>query len=81
MTDPQTIVDRWNEAHPVGTRVAYWNIPSEQHNPRYSRTRTPAQVLSGHTAVVWLEGEAGCWGLSHVTPIEEVADGAAANQG
>lgn len=31
-------------------------------------TRSPAQVLSGHTPVIWLEGIAGCYALDRVTP-------------
>lgn len=31
-------------------------------------TRSPAQVLSGHTPVIWLEGITGCYALERVTP-------------
>jgi hypothetical protein len=49
----------WNHEHPVGTRVLYHPIIGEPEG-RERVTRTPAEVLSGHTAVVWLEGERGC---------------------
>ncbi|WP_433513836.1 hypothetical protein ACQP2T_61530 [Nonomuraea sp. CA-143628] len=35
------------------------------------RTRTPAHLLGGHTAVVWVTGESSCIGLSHVDAISE----------
>lgn len=59
------LVDDWNEHHPVGTQVRYWKGVREGDG-RISRTRSRAQVLSGHTAVVWVEAEAGCIALSHV---------------
>jgi hypothetical protein len=34
-----------------------------------TRTRSPASVLSGHTAVVWIEGKSGCVMLDRVAPI------------
>jgi hypothetical protein len=49
----------WNHKHPIGTRVIYHPIIGEKPG-RERVTRTSAQVLSGHTAVVWLEGESGC---------------------
>ncbi|WP_256701045.1 hypothetical protein [Caballeronia sordidicola] len=36
-------------------------------------TRTPAEVLSGHTAVVWLDGKSGCVAVSHCVPISKDA--------
>ncbi|MGV2904634.1 hypothetical protein [Achromobacter sp. AGC25] len=33
------------------------------------KTKTEAEVLSGHTAVVWLEGKRGCVAVSHCTPV------------
>lgn len=57
----------WNSAHPVGTRVVYW--PGLRKGKGVtSSTRTPAQVLGGHTAVVWLEGRGDCIALTHVEP-------------
>ena len=43
--------------------------------PRITTTRSRAQILSGHSAVVWLEGVSGCYLLSHVTPIPEADTG------
>ncbi len=61
----QGLVDRFNAARPVGTRVRYWTGLREGEG-RVSTTRFPAQLLSGHTDVVWMVGEAGCVALSHV---------------
>lgn len=49
----------WNSKYPVGTTVEYHPIIDEPEH-RIRTTRTEAQVLSGHTAVVWLNGESGC---------------------
>lgn len=59
------LVDQWNARHPVGTPVEYWTFVREGTG-KMSRTRTNAQLLSGHTAVVWVDGEPSCISLSHV---------------
>jgi hypothetical protein len=64
----QNLVDAWNRDCPVGTRVRYWTLAREGEG-RVSTTRSKAEVLSGHTAVVWIEGVAGCVALSHVKNI------------
>jgi hypothetical protein len=52
----------WNAAYPIGTLVEYHPvIGAPAHRTR--KTRTAAQILSGHTAVVWLEEESGCVAL------------------
>jgi hypothetical protein len=65
---PDKLVRKWNDMFPVGTAVRYWTWAREGIG-KTSTTRTLASVLSGHTAVVWVEGEAGCISLSHVEPI------------
>jgi hypothetical protein len=61
----KALVAKWNERFPVGTRVRYWT--GDRYGiGKVSTTRTLAEVLSGHTAVVWVNGEAGCVALSHV---------------
>ena len=42
----------------LGDLVEYRSYP--EASPQTFKTRTEAQVLSGHTAVVWLEGKSGC---------------------
>jgi hypothetical protein len=55
----ERVVARWNKLHPVGTWVRYFEIEGEG-KPLVTQTTTPAQMLSGHTAVVWLKGKIGC---------------------
>ena len=56
--DPERDVALWNARVSVGDWVEYRGYPEAE--PQIFKTRTAAQVLSGHTAVVWLEGKAGC---------------------
>jgi hypothetical protein len=56
--NPAKEVARWNANVAVGDLVEYRSYPEAE--PQTFRTRTPAEVLSGHTAVVWLEGKSGC---------------------
>ncbi|MGW2594815.1 zinc finger domain-containing protein [Streptomyces sp. NPDC001515] len=64
---PATTVARWNKAHPVGTPVRVWPGVREGDGT-LTRTRSAAEVLGGHTAVVWVDGEGACIALSHVDP-------------
>ena len=58
-------VDRFNKKAMVGAPVRYWTGLREGDGV-VSKTRTEAMVLSGHTAVVWVEGHPACIALSHV---------------
>ena len=62
--------DAWNRAWPVGTRVVYHSVIGEAKGI-HTRTRSQAYVLSGHTAVVFVEGVAGCVALDAVDPAPE----------
>ena len=64
----QKLVDTWNRDCLIGTRVRYWTGVREGEG-KVSTTRSKAEVLGGHTAVVWIEGVAGCVALSHVKNI------------
>lgn len=56
--------DRWNAANPIGASVM---VKLDGHDePIATTTRSGAQVLSGHSAVIWLEGVSGCYLLTHV---------------
>lgn len=57
-SNPQRDVDRWNARIKIGDLVQYRSHPEAK--PQTFNTRTEASVLSGHTAVVWLEGKSGC---------------------
>ena len=65
----QAACDRWNERYPVGTLVEFHPVIDEPAH-RLRKTRTPAQVLSGHTPVVWLEDESGCVKLEACVPVK-----------
>lgn len=65
---PNKLVAMWNRRFPVGTRVRYWTGAREGVG-KESVTRTEAEALSGHTAVIWLEGVVGCVALTHVEPL------------
>lgn len=63
----QQSVEIWNLKHPVNTPVV---VRMDGGDIRRTVTTSAAQMLSGHTAVIWLEGISGCYLLSRVTPIE-----------
>jgi hypothetical protein len=58
-------VDSFNRNNPVGTKVRYWTFEREGDG-KIGFTIVPAEVLSGHTAVVWISGCSSCAALSHV---------------
>jgi hypothetical protein len=58
----------WNAHYPIGTDVRFWPGLREGDG-QVSKTRTRAQVLYGHTAVLWVEGRGDCIALTHVLPI------------
>jgi hypothetical protein len=66
---PEQQVADWNAQVSVGAEVDYREYP--EADPKRYKTRTEAQVLSGHTAVVWLEGRAGCVCCEACTPVVE----------
>ncbi|MFJ4682015.1 hypothetical protein [Streptomyces sp. NPDC088789] len=73
MTDPQTAADTWNTRYPIGTPVvAYPTARPEEDSTTErltTRTRSEAQVLSGHTAVVWVHGHGARIALTHIDPV------------
>lgn len=65
--------DAWNAAHPEGTEVSYESIVGQGETHR-GKSISEAQVMGGHSAVIWLEGKSGCVSLDHCTAsAEEVA--------
>lgn len=68
----QAQCDSWNEKHAIGTKVLLLKDGGEKVK---TVTRSEAQVLSGHTAVIWLEGISGCYMLDRCTAIADKADG------
>lgn len=66
--NPQKAVDAFNAMVKIGDEVIYYEVIGDG-KPQRLRTRTEAQVLSGHTSVVWLEGKSGCVCTSHCTKV------------
>lgn len=60
---------RWNKANPIGTTVKYHPVIG---GPKYAitTTKSEAYVLSGHTAVLFVEGISGCVALDACERIE-----------
>lgn len=56
-------VDRWNKSNKIGALVSY-----TKDDGRFltTRTRSDASILSGHAAVIWLDGVSGCVALERV---------------
>lgn len=62
----QRQVDAFNARYPVGQPVILQRDTGEQLR---TVTRSEAQILSGHSAVIWVEGASGCYLLDRVTPV------------
>lgn len=62
----QQACDDFNARYMVGTPV---NLRRDNGDIVQTATRSPAEVLSGHSAVIWLDGVRGCYLLDRVTPI------------
>jgi len=59
----QSKCDAFNLRNPVGSSVTVVKDLGERIE---TKVKYPAQILSGHTAVVWLEGISGCYDLDRV---------------
>ena len=59
------ILDRFNKTVPLGTPVRFWPGVREGVG-REGKTRSAAELLGGHTPVVWIEDWSGCIALTHV---------------
>lgn len=65
MISEQQKVDAWNKNVAIGAPVTY---RTDLGADIETTTRTAAELLGGHTAVVWLDTIAGCVALGRVTP-------------
>ena len=63
-TDAATLVEQWNEAHPVGTKVTSGFYEDELE------TRTEAMVLFGHRAAVYMKGYNGYFDLTEIETVK-----------
>jgi hypothetical protein len=73
--------ETFNSRYPVGTPVFAYPAcrPEDCPNDKrlVTRTRSEAQVLGGHTDVVWVEDYSSCIALSHVDVVTEAEHEAA----
>lgn len=54
----------WNTAHPLpGVPVI---VKLDDGTERATRTQSEAQILGGHSAVIWLDGISGAYSLNRV---------------
>jgi hypothetical protein len=58
--------DLFNQHYAVGQAVVVRKDGGEDF---HTSTRSKAEVLSGHSAVIWLEGITGCYLLDRVLPV------------
>ena len=63
----QAACDKFNAAHQIGAAVS---VKLDSGEVRETITVSEAQVLSGHTAVIWLDGICGCYDLERVTALK-----------
>lgn len=66
MTSQEKEVQAWNDKYPVGQQV---EVRKDLGEIEETRTRSEAWVLSGHTAVIMLEGISGAYLLNRVRAI------------
>lgn len=64
----QAQCDAFNALCPVGGKVRVKLDGVEE--PFETVTRSEAQILSGHSPVVWMENVSGCYLLDRVTPLD-----------
>ncbi len=67
--DPHKVVKDWNAAHSIGTIV---RVILDDESTLDTVTVSVADVLGGHTPVIWVSGIRGAYLLSRVTPIGEL---------
>lgn len=62
--------DEFNALYPVGTPVIAYPgcrpVDDSSAERLVTRTRSKAELLGGHTPVVWVEGHGACIALTHV---------------
>lgn len=59
---------QWNASYPIGAEVEYHSVIGAQRNV-LTRTNSVAYVLSGHTAVCFVDGVSGCVALDALVPV------------
>ena len=61
----QRAVDKFNANYSIGDVILVHPIAGEPETVERTII-SPADILSGHTPVVYVSGGGGCWALSHV---------------
>lgn len=61
----QSTCNTFNSRCPVGGRVSV--MLDGETEPMITTTKSTAQILSGHSIVIWLDGVTGCYLLDRVT--------------
>ena len=65
----QQLVDDFNRANPIGTRLRIWPGRMGEGDGELVQVVAPgAYVLGGHSAVVQVSGGHGCVALTHALP-------------
>lgn len=64
----QKAVDAWNASYPIGTPVTRYKLIKPLADPQETKTRSAAWVMSGHSAMVMVEGVSGGVVLESVIP-------------
>lgn len=62
----QREVDKWNAAYPVGQSV---KVRKDNGDVVDTYTTSRAELLSGHSAVIWVNGISACYLLKRVTAV------------
>lgn len=66
----QAAVDEWNANWNVGQRV---RVTLDDGSVIETETRSEAELLGGHTAVIWVDGIAGAYRLDRCKSVAEKA--------
>lgn len=67
----QKYVDDWNAKYPEETPV---EVTRDNGEVLKTVTKSGAQMLGGHTAVIWVKGISGCYDLRRVRPVVGVVE-------
>lgn len=61
----EALVRAWKDT-PIGTDVI---VSMDDGSETRTKTRSEAQMMGGHSAVIWLEGISGCYHLKRVRKV------------
>lgn len=64
--DQMLLVGKWNSLYRPGQKVI---LEMDDGSKIETKTRSEAELLSGHSAVCWFEGVRGCYLLERATPL------------